>query len=977
MKEEKIGFLKFINSVDKQTVFLALGILFVVSYYINPLNNTDVSEWNRTFCTAVLSGISIDSRINNFYLLFFLYLPVVFILLLVALVMLTKHRKKYRDYCTKYCILTDAAVIASLFSRYSSDGYEVVDNPMMQIIIGFWVLLLIIAVIDKEEKLDFSCISLCLITYVNETLLLSMLFGFEKYNNEIAIAVLTVGIGVAVALKSTYLRKYDLFIKNYLYLLMWMPALIRLELEGIYLLTEKGRGIQRYFTHITRTSFVIALLFLLIAFVLYKHNKKIVEFGYIGFLISISALAFFSYAYQYTWSYGSYANIYELGNDSVAADSILYGKLPIIDYFSAHAIGDVWTKILYCLIHEDIKGVLVDPYGGIANLLALIIGYFVIKKMFDRDVAVLCVIFFPSLTTGIKWISVCWLSVAMLIYIVNEGSIRKYILFWVSVLICAFYTYDEGISLGVACILSYLIIKAIDKRWKELFRFVICGAGVGFAALLIYIVYGVSTGVPIISRAKEWLSVSVGSSSSWATSNFGDQTSFAFFVSYFAVPMTAIMLLIFVLFKYTKKRSNEMLVLLTVAFSLTEILYITRTIVYHNLAVCSGVTGVLLNFIHWTVSIYVLFSFSEKESAYNLKLLGWLTAMMLVILVEGTAVTRNWPNANSSVLFRAISSSETWELSDSVTDNIGKERIIYDEGSQALVNQYREVFDTLLTDEQTFLDFANITTIYLLTDRKRPCYVGQSPSLLTDLYSQECFLNQIGEYDCPLAVVGTTGTPYLAQMVSVPHNVRYYKIAEYVYANYRPLVSFSEVAIWCKLDAYDQYKKLLEENHFTEKGYSIIDYGYDFTTVTTDENGNVQCVFQPYHSYDLNMIPYIWANYDNLDAINNNELEVISAADVNTYRFDGSQLVDHSNGNYISFDYTNTAENDININIVLYDSTNDGAKYEYYFRVRPGTNSYLIRVSEDYFWDVFNMDTILFGANDNLTIGDLRILEGD
>lgn len=978
MKSTVNGLVKIVrNGLDKQIVFLALGMLLTFSYYMNPLNNVDVTEWNRTFCTAVLSGISIDRRIGNFYLLFLIYFPVVFMFLMLSLSYLFKHRSKYKDFYAKYCILTVATSIASLISRYSSDGYEVVDNPLMQIIIGFWILLVIITLIDKDESFDFSDIVLLFLTYVNITLLFFMFFGFKNQNGKIILSCLVVGIASGLLLKSKLFKKHNLFIKNFLYLMMWMPASMRLELEGIYFLTEKGRRIQRYFTLISWASVVLVIFFVLLSYFAYRTKKDISSIGYIGFMISISALAFFAYAYQYTWSFGNYANIYELGNSAVAADSILYGKLPIIDYFSAHAIGDVWTQIIYCLVYGDINGALVNPYGGITNLLALIICYYIAKNLFDREIAVLYVALFPGLTTSIKWTSVCCLSIVMLIYIYKKNSVPRYILFWISVLLCAFFTYDEGISLGVACILSYLVIGIINKKWRELSRFGCCGAGVGFSTLLIYMGYGLTTGIPIISRIKEWLSVSLGSSSSWATSSFGDQTSFAFFVSYFVVPVIAILLLIFVLLKYIKNRSYEMLVILTVAFSLAETLYITRTIVYHNLAVCSGWTGVLLNFIHWTVSLYVLFVLYEKGKSYNIRLLGWLAAMMIVIVIEGTAVTNYWPNANSTVLYKAAVSSETWELSDDVTDNIGKKRIVYDESSQVLVNQYKELFDTLLTEEQTFLDFANITSMYMLTDRKRPCYVGQSPSLLTDLYSQECFLSQVEEYDCPLAVVGTTGTPYLAQMIYIPHNVRYYKIAEYIYENYRPLVGFGEVAIWCKQDFYEQYRKVLEQNQFSEKGYSLIDYGYDFTAVTTDENGNTQYVFRPFHSYDLNMIPYLWANFDNYNASNNEELVAISASDINTYHFAGSQTIDHSKGNYLSFEYTNTSDGDVNVNIVFYDSANDGAKIEYYFRVIPGTNKYLIRVSADYFWDVFNVDTILFSINDSLSIGDLKILKGD
>ena len=125
------------------------------------------------------------------------------------------------------------------------------------------------------------------------------------------------------------------------------------------------------------------------------------------------------------------------------------------------------------------------------------------------------------------------------------------------------------------------------------------------------------------------------------------------------------------------------------------------------------------------------------------------------------------------------------------------------------------------------------------------------------------------------------------------------------------------------------------------------------------------------------MIPYIWANYDNYNALNNRELLVIPATDLYTYKFAGSQAVDHRKGNYLSFECNNPTGSDLNIKVVFYDSSNIGVKSEYFFRVRPGDNRYLIRISEDYFWDVFNIDTVIFEANENYTIGDLRVLEGD
>lgn len=964
--------LTFIRTIEKKTVFIAIVIAFAIAYYINPLANVDLTEWNRTFCSAVLSGISIDVRIGNFYKLLFLYLPLLVVALICMLTVLFMHRERYAETYTKLSIFLFLATFASYISRYTADPEEINNNPMLQCILAFLIILSVVSLIDKKQEICFKDSVMMFVTYTISVATSAMLFHAE----DIITYIWVVGavIVILVALLGEKLSKY---LRCFVCLVAWLPSLIRAALEGIYILTEKGRGIERYCTHITRTTLIIIAVSVLISWLIYKKEWNFSTLGYIGAIVSFTTLGFFSYSYQYTFSYSSMANIYELGNGAVAMDTYLYGKLPIIDYFSAHALGDVWTKLVYCFVNGDINGILVNPYGGLGTIVAFIALFFIIKHIFNEDIAVLYVLLFPGSLTGIKWVSVCSISITVLLYILKKHSIKSYLIFWIGILISAFHTYDEGISLSMACIMAYIIGCILQKEWKRIRSFIFTGASVGVVVLVLYSCYAVVTGLSVIGRLKEWMSVSVGSSSSWATANFGDHTSFAFLMSYFIVPVTAVMILIFVIVRYVKKRKNIDLVVLTVVFSLTEILYITRTIVYHNLAVCSGVTGVLLNFIHWTVSVYVLYLMTEKEERENVKILAFTGTMMAVILIEGTAVMKNWPSADSALLSRGLKATSSWDLRDDVSYNKDQPRIVYDEETTALVNSFKNIFDTLMTKEQTFLDFANITSMYLMTGRTRPCYVGQSPSLLTDLYSQECFLAEISEYDCPLAVLGSTETSYLQQMVGIPHNVRYYKIAEYIYYNYRPLIKFGEFVIWCEKDRYNEYIEKATLCGLTELGYTLVDYGYDFTTSYVDENGNTQYVFAPYHSYNLQDIPYIWANYDDYSAIDNTMLAEITSTEFNVYLFEGSKNYISEKGNYLSYSAINTSEDDICINIVFYDSSNNGAKMQYWFNVKPGNNNYLIRISEDYFWDVFNIDTILFGSNESVEIQNVKILEGD
>ena len=967
-----------LQDIQKRTVLVAMTIALAIGYYINPLANVDLTEWNRTFSSAVLSGISIDTRIANFYKYFFLYLPTIFLVVLVSLVLLYKIRPKYADYFSKFGIFLALVTVSSFISKYTRDATLLNENSMIHCILVFLIVLAIVAVLDRNEKFIFKDIVIFFLFFLISVTAMDMIFHADKQTYILIAAAIIIGLA-AGNIYLTIGGKVGSSVQLFLCFLLWIPAIIRAELEGIYFLTEKGYQIERYFTHIMRTTILVILFMGILTFLLRKKKWSFEKIGYIGAIVSFSSISYLQYAYQYVFSYGSMSSLYELGNGAVAMDTYLYGKLPIIDYFSAHALHDVWTKLLYSFMHNDINGILVDPYGGLKNIIAFIILFYIIKQIMNAEIAVLFVLLFPGLLTGIKWTSVCCASIAMLIYICRKPSVRNYVMFWIVVLIGAFMIYDEGVALGIAAILAYMVFHILQKNWNELKKFILSGVAVGGVALVFYIVYALKMGIPVVGRIKEWISLSAGSSSSWATSNFGDQTSFAFLVSYFVVPITAIILMIVVLVRYIKTKKYLNLTILTIAFALAEILYITRTIVFHNLAVCSGWTGVLLNFIHWTVAIYVLYVTSEKELSENIRLLSFTGAMLVVILFEGTAVTKYWPTANSSLLNKGLKAVESWDLQDDVSYNNGQSRIVYDNSTNMLVSSFTKVFDTLLTEEQTFLDFANVTSLYLMTGRVRPCYVGQSPSLLTDLYSQECFFDEISKYDCPLAVVGTTETSYLQQMIGVPHNVRYYKVAEYVYNNYRPLVNFGEFSIWCEKELWNEYHSFLETQRFEEKGYALVDYGYDFTTSNVDENGNMQLSFAPYHSFDLSDIPYIWANYDDYNAIDNSVITEIEPAQENRYEFAGSQSVLSPEGNYIAFEATNNTDEDISINIVLYDSAseNEGAKIRYYFVVKPGTNQYLIRASEDYFWDVFNVDTILFGSKESISIQNVRILEGD
>ena len=75
--------------------------------------------------------------------------------------------------------------------------------------------------------------------------------------------------------------------------------------------------------------------------------------GFTGIIISLAALMIMGNQYTLYYDIGSYANLYEIGNASILFETFERAKLPVIDYFSAHAIIDILSRFIYWLFGGD------------------------------------------------------------------------------------------------------------------------------------------------------------------------------------------------------------------------------------------------------------------------------------------------------------------------------------------------------------------------------------------------------------------------------------------------------------------------------------------------------------------------------------------------------------------------------------------------------------------------------------------------
>ena len=96
-------------------------------------------------------------------------------------------------------------------------------------------------------------------------------------------------------------------------------------------------------------------------------------------------------------TYGTYCYPFQLFKDefdsNIASDTLLYGHLPVVDYFSAHALGDVLDRLIYSIIHTDPMGVVVGS-NVLVSIMGIMALLYILSQIMPLDFAVVSILLF-------------------------------------------------------------------------------------------------------------------------------------------------------------------------------------------------------------------------------------------------------------------------------------------------------------------------------------------------------------------------------------------------------------------------------------------------------------------------------------------------------------------------------------------------------------------------------------------------------
>lgn len=1089
-------YINFKETKEKKGILYAIYFSMFFSLFYNPLKFINVVRFNRIIGAGIISDVDVTRRITNFKILFiFFFLSFIFFFALINYLKLNKSNnidnKLVFKFLDNFIILSNIQIILRAVSDYFNDEYVFSYSS------SFIMLILLIGLsyicFNIEKKIRAKNYIKVIIIELLISIPLSILFrptekgllGFQILGFIFTILIIKFG------------RKKinDRIIENIgIVSIVFIPLITSLFIELINILNQ-----NRIFVSNPRKWYIILIIFIFVCFSIENFlSIKLKDWKKLLYPVIIIGVTSLSVQLSLQQIYNP--SIFESANSSILiSDFLNNGSIPIIEHYGGHMMTDVLEGIIYGLLNKDFIGASLSPYSVYFMVILSIIFYFFIKEVWNEEMALLSTLTFPFYNFW-NYFGLGMFLYFVVINYIKKSSYKNAMLLWLSISCCMLYRMDLGYAFGLSAILTLLFYIFKTKKWDTirylaypLFIIIILGVAIWSVVCL-------SKSINPTERLVEFLKISF-SNQNWAYETIGETKKSLFLWTYGIVPFSVIVCISFSIF-FKKKFIKEYILILYLGIS--YFVNFSRGIVRHSLVEYSDSRTI------WTALVLFAIFFStitknKKNFIVSLTFLVFLNTLLFKKDFNQLSILENM----NSKIYPIIN---TWSEKDKnektmwqnlKENNTRIERVVLSDEIRNTVSEYGDIVDVLLEKNETFIDYMNRTLLYSMLNRKNPVYVSQSPLQLSGEFTQEKFIKQIE--DIPIIFMPVTEDDNLSiTLDGIPNSYRYYKVSEYIYQNYEPLLKFGEkFSVWClkekckilkkkaeNLTKKEDYSKELfnkemitlkdveikknndktaiiskgtdpfiynlqnimnlkkynnksvrliidyesniegniqlfyttnqdedysEEksiiNHIAKKGKTefifpvteftklrldipensnveissfeigspieFINYGYDGPNAI---NGGVDYL-ENVHNYNIQWLPFIWAEYDVKKAINNKKVENIYPITENIFIFNNIQQINKTKGNYILISLTYNEDITDKKNLVVklgnYDKGSFFEKNQYIFNLKPGRHNYLLRVSSDYYWYLNQINAVKIAPENNIRNIEMNILEGD
>lgn len=793
------------------------GILYAIYFSIyfalrwNPMKRTSITAFDRVIggCTKV--GIDVSKRVHNFYF-WFMGAAIIF-----ALVYLGANYFKRLDNCKKYQIIINkidellvVANVALLFRIICFFKNEESGLKIFTFSLDFLTLSLLVAIFyvvfdfkKNIEHLDFVklVITAWEFSFLLSVLVLSNWESSKFFLIEIIATIICMFLVKFMSIKWNCCRSRQ--IMNFFVVLGSFTLFgTSFYIELIAILNQH----KLFIDHLRLFYLIAGILFIGVVALIFKalRIKYIVDWKkwtYPIIILGVTCL------YSQIPISGTYTvDMFEGANYSVLiSDYLNYGKIPIVEHYGGHMLLNVLEGIIYGKLNGDYIGAVVSPYQNYIVVIIALLFYFILKKIWNRDIAFVVVLFIPFYnSTGANCVGVAYWGIGILTCLLALRFIRKpsYLwafFLWGTIVWCALVRLDIGFSFALAVLATFLVILIVKKE-KQLFKYLSLmltlwiGIGVSVWGLIC-----ICKGINPVNRLIEFLEINF-SNQNWAYTTIGDVNKFSFVFVYILIPFTIAMCLVYLvgyMLKY-KEINNREVLLLILGFS--YFFNFHRGLVRHSLN-----EGLAL--FNWTAFFFLalfFMSITNKKKVF----LPIFSALVICNSLISSDESLDFYSLTDTAIEKTGTYTNDWKLGtywESVKKNREViSRVKMSDDMTTIIEDYSDVINQLLTKKETFIDFTNKSFLYSALDRLDPVYISQSPGQLSGEDGQKKFVDEMKGVPLILMPCGDSDS-FEISLDGIANNYRYYKISERIFQDYTPLCKVKEkYTIWCLKSRYKE-----------------------------------------------------------------------------------------------------------------------------------------------------------------------------
>ena len=917
----------------KIIIFIALiiFILCLASFQITPSSFKD-----RVMGQALMNNIDINKIINNHYLIYCFLLPSV-VLILAYFYNQYSSRLNEKILKTLNCLIV-FDIISSILGiiDYFKNDYHSLFSLTLIIINGLIIILILLNKLLKKsfdlEKFKWSCLASVPLTFA--FLLICNIICPSKIGFWLGYFIMVI---LAYMLTTSKKINFNILSKSYLIFLV-APIIECLFLETYNILNQANIILQhkiRYLLIIYIGCFILMIIHYFYSLSKKTNQKFTYQKYYYPLIITIMSLIVFLPKMVTTVN----VDFFENANEGLGIYEFLkYHKIPILENFDAHMLKQEFMGIIYGILNQDYLGAAFNIYSNFELVIFYLLVYFLLSKVFSKDIAFLAVLFFPLLSdSGLKYFGFCFLALLALLKLVKKPQFINYVICWLTIIFLCLWRLDLGFSSAIASIiiLIYLIFKK-QINFRQLFLAFLL---VIVPLILLYISLCFIKNINPITRIIEFLKLA-SSNSNWAYKSIGSPKLLAYSILYIFIPVFVVISFAHTFYKNYKSKTIKTLDIITLFLGLFYLSNLSRGLVRHSLV------EEKINVIMGVVTIYIplyFYQFKNKISTF------WFS-YLIVIIISNLLISPT--TANYSNLFNnAINKYQSFKIqNEKYFEKVN--RVVFSKEIDDSCKELKNILNKLLNKGETYLDLSNQTLLYAILDYPKPVYVNQSPGLLSGEYTMQQFLKEQANYQIPV-VLKANQQKHSNSLDGLVNNYRYYLISEYVYQNYEPVLEVNNYEIWLDKNLTSRLDNLDIIENYSIKRLDKTEY------------------FEPETTINLGYLPYVWGKFDNKNKIKKTKGQSLNLKSDTEILINQSQI-NKDNGNYLELELESNKDTKITIKLMNDDNNLKTIK----LNVLSGKHLYKIRVSSFYEWYNYNINELKINIP-NSQINKIMITPGD